>query len=68
MTVYIWGVITFAEGEIVDLSRLKIKWECDSYYEFPTCSLWYLNEEGEEEEICEELCTEGKSVDTYLEW
>ncbi len=29
-------------------------------------SVWYLNEE-EEEEICDELCTEPKSVDTYLE-
>ncbi len=63
-----WGKITFAEGEVVDLSRLKIKWECDSYFDFSTCSVWYLNEEGEEEEICDNLCTEGKSVDTYLEW
>lgn len=60
------GKITFAEGEVVDLSRLKIKQECDSYFDFPMFSVWYLNEE-EEEEICDELCTEPKSVDTYLE-
>ena len=57
-----WGELRFTKGEVLDFKKIKIQWERDSYLGEKTCSVWYGDKE-----INEGHCTEGKSIDTYLE-
>ena len=57
-----WGELKFTKGEVFDFKKVKIQWERDSYLGKKTCSVWYGDEE-----INEGHCTEGKSIETYLE-